>query len=232
MQRLAEEDPTFQIRYDEDTGQTLISGMGELHLEVLVDRMLREFKVGRQRRQAARGLSRDDHQVRPAPRGALFASREGAASMDTLYSRSSRASGARDSSLARRWWGALCLGSIMRRLKRAYREAMESGPVAGYPVVDLKVTLVDGSYHEVDSSALAFEIAGSMALKEALQQAGPVLLEPVMQVEVVTPETSHRRGVERPQRAGRPGVGHGIGSGPRAPARWPAARHLRRVADY
>jgi elongation factor G len=192
MRRLAEEDPTFQIRYDEGTGQTLISGMGELHLEVLVDRMLREFKVGanvgkprvayretvtasaraegRFVRQSG-GHGQYGHvilKVEPGERGkGLEFSTEMTGSREGRY-------------VPREYYGAVEKGIL---------GAMDSGPVAGYPVVDLKVTLVGGSYHEVDSSAMAFEIAGSMALKDALLQAEPVLLEPVMKVEVVMPET-------------------------------------------
>lgn len=188
MQRLAEEDPTFQIRYDEDTGQTLISGMGELHLEVLVDRMLREFQVG-----ANVGKPR-------------VAYRETITSSCRSQGRFVRQSGGHGQ------YGDVVLqlepgnrgeglvfeadvsGSEVPReyhsaVARGVREAMESGPVAGYPLVDIRVTLVGGSYHEVDSSSLAFEIAGSMALRDGVVEAGPVLLEPVMSVQVVTPET-------------------------------------------
>jgi elongation factor G len=187
LQRLAEEDPTFQIRQDEGTGQTLISGMGELHLEVLVDRMLREFKVGANvgkprvaYRETVTGLATAEGrfirqsgghgqygrvllEVEPAEQGAglVFETR------------------VRGGEVPRDYFGAV---------EKGVREAMESGPVAGYQVVDLKVTLVGGAYHEVDSSAMAFEIAASLALKDAMQKADPILLEPVMTVEVVTPE--------------------------------------------
>ena len=187
LQRLAEEDPTFQIRYDEETGQTLISGMGELHLEVLVDRMLREFQVG-----ANVGKPR-------------VAYRETIRSLQRSEGRFIRQSGGRGQ------YGDVVLelepgergeglvfetavsGSQVPReyhtaVARGVRAAMESGPVAGYRLVDIKVTLVGGSYHEVDSSALAFEIAGSMALRDGVAKADPVLLEPVMSVEVVMPE--------------------------------------------
>jgi len=187
LQRLAEEDPTFQIRYDEETGQTLISGMGELHLEVLVDRMLREFQVG-----ANVGKPR-------------VAYRETITSLQRSEGRFIRQSGGRGQ------YGDVVLelepgergeglvfetavsGSQVPReyhtaVARGVRAAMESGPVAGYRLVDIKVTLVGGSYHEVDSSALAFEIAGSMALRDGVAKADPVLLEPVMSVEVVMPE--------------------------------------------
>jgi elongation factor G len=187
LQRLAEEDPTFQTRYDEETGQTLISGMGELHLEVLVDRMLREFQVG-----ANVGKPR-------------VAYRETITSSQRSEGRFIRQSGGRgqygdvvlELEPAERGEGLVfetaVSGSQVPKeyhtaVARGVRAAMESGPVAGYPLVDVKVTLVGGSYHEVDSSALAFGIAGSMALRDGVAKANPVLLEPVMSVEVVVPE--------------------------------------------
>ena len=187
LQRLAEEDPTFQIRYDGETGQTLISGMGELHLEVLVDRMLREFQVG-----ANVGKPR-------------VAYRETITSPQRSQGRFIRQTGGRgqygdvvlELEPAGRGEGLVfetdVSGSDVPKeyhaaVARGVREAMESGPVAGYLLVDVKVTLVGGSYHEVDSSDLAFEIAGSMALRDGVARAKPVLMEPVMSVQVVTPE--------------------------------------------
>jgi elongation factor G len=188
LQRLAEEDPTFRVRTDEETGQTLISGMGELHLEIIVDRLTREFNVdanvgrpqvayretigkavqgieGRFVRQTG-GRGQYGHVVidlEPAEPG-------------TGYEFLDKISGGR---IPREYIPAVDLG---------IQEAMESGVLAGYPVVDLRISLVDGSYHEVDSSELAFKVAGSMAFKNAAQRAQPKLLEPVMAVEVVTPE--------------------------------------------
>ena len=188
LQRLAEEDPTFRIRSDEETGQTLISGMGELHLEIIVDRLLREFKVdanvgrpqvayretvgkavekveGRFVRQTG-GRGQYGHVVinlEPAQPG------EGYEFLDKIV-------GGR---VPREFIPAVDLG---------IQEAMESGILAGYPVVDVRASLVDGSYHDVDSSEMAFKVAGSMAFKAAMQRAKPKLLEPVMAVEVVTPE--------------------------------------------
>jgi elongation factor G len=188
LQRLADEDPTFQVRTDEETGQTLISGMGELHLEIIVDRLMREFNVdanvgrpqvayretvgkrvekveGRFVRQTG-GRGQYGHAVihlEPAEPG------EGYEFIDKIV-------GGR---IPREYIPSVDLG---------IQEAMESGVLAGYPVVDVRVTLVDGSYHEVDSSEMAFKIAGSMAFKNAMQRAKPKLLEPVMAVEVVTPE--------------------------------------------
>ena len=187
LQRLAEEDPTFQIKLDENTGQTLISGMGELHLEVLVDRMLREFQVG-----ANVGTPR-------------VAYRETITSPMRAEGKFIRQSGGHgqyghvvlDLEPGERGTGlvfeAQVSGAQVPReyhvaVERGIREAMESGPLAGYPMVDLKATLVGGAYHEVDSSTVAFQIAGSMALRDGVERADPVLLEPVMKVEVVTSE--------------------------------------------
>ncbi|HIC88698.1 MAG TPA: elongation factor G, partial [Anaerolineae bacterium] len=187
LQRLAEEDPTFQVRTDDQTGQTLISGMGELHLEVLVERMLREFHVsanvgkpqvayretitkpvkvrGRYVRQTGgRGQYGDVWlELEPLPPGTGFE-----------FENAIR--------------GGVVPEQFIPAVEVGVREAMESGALAGYPLVDIKVRLVDGSYHEVDSSELAFKIAASMALREGELKAEPVLLEPVMKVEVVVPE--------------------------------------------
>lgn len=187
LQKLAEEDPTFQVRVDENTGQTQISGMGELHLEVLVDRMKREFKVvanvgrpqvayretitrpvmaqGRFVRQSGgRGQYGDVKlEVEPLPKG------EGYLFENKIV-------------------GGAIPKEYIPAVETGVKEAMSTGIVAGYPVVDVKVTLVDGSYHEVDSSEMAFKIAGSMGFKEGLQKGGSVLLEPIMRVEVITPE--------------------------------------------
>ena len=187
LAKLAEEDPTFKVRFDQETGQTLIAGMGELHLEIIVDRMLREFNVqanvGRPQvayketiRQTADAEGRYVRQtggrgqyghceiiLEPLPRGS------GVEFEDEITG-----------------------GDIPREfippIEAGIREAAESGVLAGYPVVDFRARLVDGSYHEVDSSEMAFKIAGSLAFKEATAKARPVLLEPVMKVEAVTPE--------------------------------------------
>ena len=188
LQRLAEEDPTFRVQSDEETGQTLISGMGELHLEIIVDRLTREFNVdanvgrpqvayretvsnpvqkivGRFVRQTG-GRGQFGHAVinlEPTEPG------EGYEFLDKIVG----------GKIPREYIPAVDLG---------IQEAMESGILAGYPVVDIRVELVDGSYHDVDSSEMAFKVAGSMAFKEAMKRAKPKLLEPVMAVEVVTPE--------------------------------------------
>jgi len=187
LAKLAEEDPTFKVRFDTETGQTLISGMGELHLEIIVDRLLREFKVeanvGRPQvayketlRQAASAEGRYIRQtggrgqyghvvleVEPLPRGT------GVEFVDRI----------RGGRIPREFIPAVAAG---------VREAAESGVLAGYPVVDYRATLTDGTYHEVDSSEMAFKIAASLGFKEAMQRGQPVLLEPIMRVEVITPE--------------------------------------------
>ena len=187
LQKLATEDPSFRVRTDEETGQTIISGMGELHLEIIVDRLLREFNVGANvgkpqvayketvrkqveqqgkfiRQTGGRGQYGDVWiKLEPQPAGAGF-----------------------------EFVDAVKGGSIPREyipaVEKGVKEATENGALAGYPMVDVKVTLFDGSYHDVDSSEIAFKIAGSMAFKEAARKASPVLLEPIMSVEVVVPE--------------------------------------------
>ena len=185
--RLAEEDPTFKVRFDDETGQTIISGMGELHLEIIIDRMLREFNVqanigkpqvayketirsaakadGRYVRQTG-GRGQDGHaeiEIEPLERGAGFEF------VDDIT-------------------GGTIPREYIKPIEAGIREAAEGGILAGYPLVDFRATLVDGSYHEVDSSEMAFKIAGSLAFKEAAARAKPVLLEPMMRIEVVTPE--------------------------------------------
>jgi elongation factor G len=187
LNKLALEDPSFKVRYDEETGQTLISGMGELHLEIIVDRLKREFKVdanvgkpqvaykeaitvpahaeGKFIRQTG-GRGQYGHvtiKVTPAERGSGFKF------IDEIK-------------------GGVIPKEFIPAVEKGIREAMETGVIAGYPVVDVEVTLYDGSYHEVDSSELAFKIAGSMAFKDAVRRAAPVILEPIMKVEVVVPE--------------------------------------------
>ncbi|MDR7518815.1 MAG: elongation factor G, partial [Armatimonadota bacterium] len=185
--RLADEDPTFRVRLDAETGQTIISGMGELHLEIIIDRLLREFSVqanvGRPQvayketiRQPARGEGRYIRQtggrgqyghvileIEPQERGA------GIEVVDAIT-------------------GGAIPREFIKAVEAGIREAADGGVLAGYPLIDLRATLVDGSYHEVDSSEMAFKIAGSLAFKEAASRAMPVLLEPMMRVEVVTPE--------------------------------------------
>ncbi len=188
LRRLAEEDPTFRVRSDESTAQTLIAGMGELHLEVLVDRMLREFRV-----QANVGRPRVAYResiTRPVPRAEhRFVKQTGGRGQyghAVLRLEPLPAGGGFE------FEDKIVGGAIPREyipaVEKGVREALESGVVAGYPIVDVKVELIDGSYHEVDSSEMAFKMAGSMAFKEGMQKGAPVLLEPVMKVEVIAPE--------------------------------------------
>ncbi len=187
LQRLSEEDPTFRVRTDEETGQTIVAGMGELHLEIIVDRLLREFKVqanvgrvqvayketvtkaaraeGKFIRQSG-GRGQYGHvvlQVEPLERGAGFV-------------------------FENKVVGGAVPKEYVPGVEAGVREALNSGVLSGYPVIDVKVTLLDGSYHPVDSSEMAFKIAASMGFKKAVEEAGPVLLEPVMRVEIVVPE--------------------------------------------
>ncbi len=187
LQRLSEEDPTFKVHTDDETGQTIIEGMGELHLEIIIDRLLREFRVDANQgkpqvaykeaiRRAAHGVGRFIRQtggkgqyghaevdVRPGERGTGFIFED-----------------------------KITQGRIPREyiapIEKGIREALQSGVAAGYPVVDITVTLVDGSYHPVDSSEMAFQVAGSMAVKDGMQKGQPYLLEPIMEVDVVMPE--------------------------------------------
>ncbi|MGH7822757.1 MAG: elongation factor G, partial [Candidatus Binatia bacterium] len=187
LQKLATEDPSFRVKVDSETGQTLISGMGELHLEIIVDRLLREFKVDanvgkpqvayketirKQVEQESKfirqtgGRGQYGHvkiRVAPQPPGSGF-------EFDDAVR------------------GGVIPREYIPAVEKGIKEALDTGVLAGYPVVDIKVTLFDGSYHEVDSSEIAFKIAGSIAFKEACAKASPVLLEPIMEVEVVTPE--------------------------------------------
>jgi elongation factor G len=185
--KLMQEDPTFKMFTDAETGQTIIAGMGELHLEIICDRLLREFKVGANVgkpqvayketiTQAADGEGRYVRQtggrgqyghvkitIEPVPKGEGF-------------------------SFENKIVGGVIPREFIKPVEAGVREAMEGGVLAGYPLEDLKVSLEDGSFHEVDSSELAFKIAGSMALKDAVKRGKPILLEPVMRVEVVVPE--------------------------------------------
>jgi elongation factor G len=185
--RLAEEDPTFQVRTNEETGQTEISGMGELHLEVLVDRMLREFKVeanvGRPQvsyRETVRGTAEkiEGRHVRQTG---------GSGQYGIVYINIEPAPG-EGFDFVNQIKGGSIPTEFIPAVEKGVEEALETGVKAGYPMVDVRVTLVDGKYHDTDSSEIAFKIAGSLALKEAAKRAKPVLLEPVFSVEVVTPE--------------------------------------------
>jgi elongation factor G len=187
LARLTEEDPTFQVRVDENTGQTLISGMGELHLEVLVDRMLREFKVS-----ANVGKPQVAYRetiTRPARvEGRFIRQTGGRGQYGHVWLEIEPLEKGKGFEFEDRTAGGVIPKEFVPSVEQGVVEAMEGGVLAGYPLVDLKVALVDGSYHDEDSSGLAFKIASSMALRDGVQKAGPVLLEPVMRVEVVVPE--------------------------------------------
>lgn len=187
LQKLAEEDPTFQVRTDENTGQTQISGMGELHLEVLVDRMRREFKV-----EANVGRPQVAYRetiTRPAKAQGRFVRQSGGRGQfgDVVLEVEPLEKG-KGFEFESKIIGGAIPREYIPSVEAGVKEAMSTGIVAGYPVVDVKVILVDGSYHEVDSSEMAFKIAGSIGFKDAMQKGAPVLLEPVMKVEVTSPE--------------------------------------------
>ena len=188
LRKLSEEDPTFRVRSDETTGQTIISGMGELHLDILVDRMLREFRV-QANVGAPRVAYRESITRAVAEVNHKYAKQSGGHGM---YGHVviSLEPGERGSGVV--FENEIVGGSIPREyipaVEKGVKEAAESGVLAGYPVTDLKITLFDGSYHEVDSNEMAFKMAASMAFKEGVQRGGPVLLEPMMKVEVVVPE--------------------------------------------
>ncbi|HEU0337410.1 MAG TPA: elongation factor G [Gaiellaceae bacterium] len=188
LQRLAEEDPTFRVTSDEETGQTLIAGMGELHLEIIVDRLLREFKVdanvGRPQVAYRETVSKPAERVQ-----GRFVRQTGGSGQygDVIINLLPQQPGA-GYEFVDKIVGGKIPKEYIGPVDQGIQEAMEAGVLAGYPVVDVKVELVEGSYHEVDSSERAFKIAGSMAFKEAMKRAKPKLLEPTMAVEVVTPD--------------------------------------------
>jgi elongation factor G len=187
LQRLAEEDPTFRIRTDEETGQTLIAGMGELHLEIIVDRLKREFNVdanvGKPQVAYRETISRAVERVE-----GRFVRQTGGRGQYGHAVINMEPFGGNGYEFVDKVVGGKVPKEYIPSVDLGIQEAMESGVLAGYPVVDVRVELVEGSYHEVDSSEMAFKVAGSMAFKEAMKRAKPKLLEPVMAVEVVTPE--------------------------------------------
>ena len=187
LQRLAEEDPTFVVESDEETGQTVIRGMGELHLEVLVDRMMREFKVEASVGKPQVAYRETIRQEAKKVQGKFVRQTGGSGQYGDVVINVAPNPGEGfdfDSKIK----GGAIPTEFIPSVEKGIVEALASGVKAGYPMVDVKVELIDGSYHDVDSSEMAFKIAGSMAVQEAAKRAKPVLLEPVMQVEVVTPE--------------------------------------------
>jgi elongation factor G len=187
LARLAEEDPTFQVRTNEETGQTEISGMGELHLEVLVDRMLREYKVdanvGRPQVSYRETIKGTAEKVE----GRFVRQTGGAGQYGIVYVNVEPAPG-EGFDFVNKIRGGSIPTEFIPAVEKGMEEAMENGPRAGYPMVDVRATLTDGKYHDTDSSELAFKVAGSLALKAAVARAKPILLEPIFAVEVVTPE--------------------------------------------
>jgi elongation factor G len=185
--RLAEEDPTFQVQTNEETGQTEISGMGELHLEILVDRMMREFKVDA-------NVGRPQVSYRETIRGTAdkvegrFVRQTGGSGQYGIVYISVEPAPGEGFDFVNKIKGGSVPTEFIPAVEKGVEDAMDNGPRAGYPLVDVRVTLTDGKYHDTDSSEIAFRVAGSLALKAAVQRAKPVLLEPVFAVEVVTPE--------------------------------------------
>jgi len=190
IQRLAEEDPTFHVKSDEETGDTVISGMGELHLEILVDRMRREFKVEANvgnpqvayRETIRKTVDKHDYTHKKQSGGSgQFAKVQ--ISLEPMP-----ADGEKHYDFVNKITGGRIPKEYIPSVDTGCQEALTAGPLAGYPMVDVRVTLLDGAYHDVDSSELAFKIAGIAAFREAARLANPVLLEPMMSVEVTTPE--------------------------------------------
>ena len=186
LSKLAEEDPTFRVKTDEETGQVIISGMGELHLEIIVDRMKREFKVestvGKPQVAYRETITlKQDQEVK-------YAKQSGGKGQFGHVKITLEPNPGKEFEFVNKITGGAIPREYIPAVEKGCREALEGGVVAGYPMVDLKVTLYDGSYHEVDSSEMAFKIAGSMALKQAAQKAKPIILEPIFKVEVTTPE--------------------------------------------
>lgn len=188
LQRLAEEDPTFRVRVDDETGQTIISGMGELHLEILIDRMKREFKVeaniGQPQVAYRETIRKDAVEVE----GKFVRQSGGRGQYGHVWLRLSQNNAGEGFEFINSIKGGVVPSDYIPAVRKGIEEAMSNGVIAGFPVVDIKAELYDGSYHDVDSSEMAFSIAASMALQDGVKKATPTLLEPVMKVVVVTPE--------------------------------------------
>ena len=188
LRKLAEEDPTFRVNSDETTGQTIIRGMGELHLDIIVDRLLREFKV--QANVGAPRVAYRESITKPVKEVNYKYAKQSGGHGQYGHVVFSMEPGERGSGIV--FENKIVGGSIPKEyispIEKGFREASESGVLAGYPVVDLKIVLFDGSFHEVDSSEMAFKLAASMGFKEGVQRGAPILLEPMMKVEVVVPE--------------------------------------------
>jgi len=187
LSRLKEEDPTFKVRQDPETGQTIISGMGELHLEILMDRMLREFGVGARVGKPQVGY-KETISVPVKAEGRYIRQFGGRGQYGHVWLHIEPGERGSGFVFKDKTKGGAIPKEFIPAVEAGVREAVESGILAGYPIIDIKVSLVDGSYHEVDSSEMAFKMAGSLALKDGVAKAKPVLLEPIMKVEITTPE--------------------------------------------
>ncbi len=187
LSKLSDEDPTFRVSYDEETGETLISGMGELHLEIIIDRLLREFRVGA--RVGKPQVAYKETITRAVEAEGKFIRQSGGRGQygHVAIEAEPNTKGA-GFEFENKIVGGVIPKEFIPSVKQGVEEAFRNGVLAGYPVVDVKVRLMDGSYHDVDSSEMAFKIAGSMAVKNALKKAGAILLEPIMEVEIVVPE--------------------------------------------
>jgi elongation factor G len=187
LHKLTLEDPSFQVKTDEETGQTIISGMGELHLEIIVDRLLREFKVeanvGRPqvayRETITKGVKSEGRFVRQSG---------GRGQYGHVWLTLEPQPSGKGFEFVNKIVGGAIPREFIPAIEKGVIEAMAKGVLAGFPMVDVKITLIDGSFHEVDSSEMAFKIAGSMAFKEGARRANPILLEPMMAIEIITPE--------------------------------------------
>src|SRR5258706_8006568 len=187
LQRLAKEDPSFRVHTDQESGQTIISGMGELHLEVIVERMKREFKlesnVGK-----PQVAYRETIRAKVDSEGKFVRQSGGRGQYGHVWLKIEPDEQGKGYEFVNGIVGGSVPREYIPAVDKGIKEAVETGVIAGYPIVDVKVTLFDGSYHDVDSNEMAFKIAGSMGFKEGFRRAKPVLLEPIMKVEVVTPE--------------------------------------------
>jgi elongation factor G len=187
LNKLSEEDPTFRVSFEQETGQTLISGMGELHLEIITDRLLREFKVGA-RIGKPQVAYKETITITVSAEGKFVRQSGGRGQYGHVFIELEPNEKGAGYEFENKIVGGVIPREFIPSVKQGIEEGLKNGILAGYPVVDVKVRLVDGSYHDVDSSEIAFKIAGSMAIKNALQDASPLLLEPIMEVEVIVPE--------------------------------------------
>jgi elongation factor G len=186
LQKLAEEDPTFRVKTDEETGQTIISGMGELHLDILCDRMKREFKV--ESNVGKPQVAYRETITAPTDSECKYAKQSGGRGQYGHVKMTIEPNPGKGYEFINKITGGVIPREYIPAVDKGCFEALEGGVVAGYPMVDVKITLFDGSFHDVDSSEMAFKIAGSMAMKDGAKKASPVILEPIFKVEVTTPE--------------------------------------------